>query len=203
MKHDQLWQTAWADSLGGKDLTNARTGGRASKANPNKEDQTWWQDQGPRWVAEYISWREANPDWKIWITPDGVPAVELVLAPTIANGTVVKMVIDRIFEVQGSLVVVDLKTSSRDPSSALQLGFYKWGVEQKYPGMKVAWGTYFMSRKAGVLPLEDLSFYTDEKMEYLINGFDVARKTKIYIPNPSSCNLCGFTKICQFTTKGK
>lgn len=196
-----LWNKAWAEELGTQDLTNARTGGRATKANPNREDQEWWHEQGPRWVEEYISWRKANESWKIWTTPDGKPAIELLLEPTIADGTKVKMVLDRVFLANGELVVIDLKTSSRDPSNSLQLGFYKWGLEQIFPDVKVAWGTYFMSRKAGVLPLKDLSFYTNEKMEYLINSFNIARLSKNYIPNPSSCNLCGFTKICQFSSK--
>lgn len=195
----ELWQHAWKEELGDRDLTNARVAGRATKANPNKEDVAQWQKQGPQWVLEYTQWRLANPNWQIWRTPQGVPAIELALNPSI-SGLTVKMVIDRVFEVDGRLVVVDLKTSSRDPASALQLGFYKYGLEHQF-GQPIDFGTYYMSRKAGTLEMIDLSWYTDEKLEYLVETFDKSRKAGIFLPNAESCGLCGFINICQFTSK--
>ena len=38
MSVQQLWDNAWGECKGDTDLTNARVGGRATKANPNKED---------------------------------------------------------------------------------------------------------------------------------------------------------------------
>lgn len=195
----ELWKDAWKESLGDKDLTNARVAGRATKAMPNKEDVAQWQIQGPQWVLEYTQWREANPDWKIWKTPQGAKAVELGLTPIIA-GVPVKMFIDRVFDVNGTLIVVDLKTSSRDPISALQLGFYKYGLEHQF-GQPVEFGTYYMARKQGTLPLIDLTWYTDEKIEYLVEQFERSRRAGIFLPNAESCGLCGFTKVCQFTSK--
>jgi hypothetical protein len=97
-----LWEQAWAKESEGIDLTNARVGGRATKLLPNKEDINFWQISGPMWVEDYIAWRKANTNWKIWTTPDGRPAIELELMPEIA-GVPVKMVIDRIFEVNGKI----------------------------------------------------------------------------------------------------
>ena len=122
-----LWQSAWDDSKGDIDLATARVGGRATKANPNKEDATFWQTKGPEWVEAYIAWRKQNSNWKIWTAPDGNPAIELALTPVVA-GVPVKMIIDRVFKVNGELVIVDLKTSQNTPSSTLQLGFYKLGL---------------------------------------------------------------------------
>ena len=116
----ELWQTAWNESKGDLDLTNARVGGRATKANPNKEDVNFWNNQGPMWVEGYINWRKANPTWKIWKAPDGNPGIELALTP-IVKDVAVKMIIDRVFEVNGELVIVDLKTSQSTPTSNLQL----------------------------------------------------------------------------------
>ncbi len=194
-----LWNEAWKHCLGDKDLTNARVAGRATKANPNKEDVTQWQVQGKEWVASYISWRKNNPDWKIWTTPDGRPAIELDLVPEIA-GVQIKMGIDRVFEVNGKLIIVDLKTSQQVPASALQLGFYKYGIESIF-GVPADFGTYYMARTSGTSEIIDLSWYTEEKLEYLVSQFDTARKARIFMPNADSCNLCGFTKICQFTSK--
>lgn len=195
-----LWQSAWDDSKGDIDLATARVGGRATKANPNKEDATFWQTKGPEWVEAYIAWRKQNSNWKIWTAPDGNPGIELALTPVVA-GVPVKMIIDRVFEVNGDLVIVDLKTSQNTPSSTLQLGFYKLGLEQQF-GIEVKWGTYYMSRGSNISEMVDLSEYTYEKMEYLISQFDKARKSGLFLPNTNNCQyLCGLTKYCQFSAK--
>ena len=196
----QLWLEAWDKCKGDIDLTNARVGGRATKANPNKEDVSFWQGAGPRWVEGYIQWRKANPNWKIWTAPDGNPGIELALTPVV-NDVQVKMIIDRVFEVNGELVIVDLKTSQNTPTSSLQLGFYKLGIERTF-GVKVKWGTYYMSRGNNVSEMVDLSEYTDEKMEYLVETFDKSLKAGLFLPNTNSCQyMCGLTEYCQFSIK--
>jgi hypothetical protein len=195
-----LWDKAWAKESEGIDLTNARIGGRSTKANPNKEDISFWQSSGPMWVEQYIAWRKANTNWKIWTTPDGRPAIELELIPVVA-GVPIKMVIDRVFEVNGQLVIVDLKTSQNTPSSTLQLGFYKLGLEQTF-GIEIKWGNYYMSRGSNTVEMVDLSEYTYDKMEFLVKGFDKARKAGIFLPNTNACQyMCGLTQHCQFSTK--
>jgi hypothetical protein len=197
---DTLWNKAWSEETDGLDFATARVGGRATKANPNKEDATWWNAQGKKWLDEYILWRQSNPNWKIWKTPEGVRAVELELTPVVAD-VPIKMVIDRVFEVNGELVIVDLKTSQSTPSSSLQLGFYKLGLEMTY-GMPVKWGTYYMSRGNNIADMVDLSVYTYDKMEYLVKQFDKARKSGIFLPNTNNCQyLCGLTEYCQFYFK--
>jgi hypothetical protein len=200
MLNNELWDKAWALESEGKDLTNARVGGRATKANPNKEDVTFWQSTGPQWVQAYIDWRKANPDWKLWKTPQGAPAIELAMLPEFA-GVPVKMILDRVFEVNGELVIVDLKTSQQTPTNTLQLGFYKVGMLKTF-GIDVKWGTYWMARQHGVSPLVSLEQYTEDKLEYLVAGFDKARKAGIFLPNTNNCQYkCGLTAHCQFSTK--
>lgn len=200
MLNNELWDKAWALESEGKDLTNARVGGRATKANPQKEDVNFWQATGPQWVQAYIDWRKANPDWKLWKTPQGAPAIELAMLPDFA-GVPVKMILDRVFEVNGELVIVDLKTSQQTPSNTLQLGFYKVGMLKTF-GIDVKWGTYWMARQHGVSPLVSLEQYTEDKLEYLVSGFDKARKAGIFLPNTNNCQYkCGLTAHCQFSTK--
>ena len=200
MLNSELWAKAWAQEAEGKDLTNARVGGRATKANPNKEDVTFWQSTGPQWVQAYIDWRKANPDWKLWKTPQGAPAIELAMLPEFA-GVPVKMILDRVFEVNGELVIVDLKTSQQTPTNTLQLGFYKVGMLKTF-GIDVKWGTYWMARQHGVSPLVSLEQYTEDKLEYLVAGFDKARKAGIFLPNTNNCQYkCGLTDYCTFSTK--
>jgi putative RecB family exonuclease len=195
-----LWEKAWAEETKELDFSIARVAGRATKEFPNKEDANWWNTKGPEWVENYILWRKNNPDWKIWTTQEGIKAIELELNPIIA-GVPVKMFIDRIFEVNGELVIVDLKTSKARPTSDLQLGFYKVGVEEVLK-TKVSLGTYWMSRDSGTGEMIDLSRYTLDTLEYFVSGFDKARKSGIFLPNLQSCSYCGLTAHCQFT-KGK
>ena len=196
---DTLWSKAWDECKGDIDLTNARVGGRATKENPNKEDAEWWNKTGPKWLSDYVNWRKNNPDWKIWTLPDGTPAVEFGLMPTI-GGVLVKMFIDRVFEVNGQLVIVDLKTSRSLPASALQLGFYKIGIQQML-GVEINFGNYYMSRNSGTGEMIDLSGYTYDKIEYLVNKFEEARQAGIFLPNNNNCNtLCGLTQHCNFYT---
>lgn len=197
---NELWVKAWEIETKDIDLSTARVAGRSTKENPNKEDAVWWNTQGSKWVDNYISWRKNNKDWKIWTTPQGVRAIELELNPIIAD-VPVKMFIDRIFEVNGQLVIVDLKTSSRKPTSDLQLGFYKVGIEMML-GVEVNLGNYWMSRESGTGEMVDLSRYTKDMLEYFVNGFDKARKAGIFLPNLQACSYCGLTEHCQFT-KGK
>ena len=195
-----LWEKAWTEETKELDFSIARVAGRATKEFPNKEDANWWNTKGPEWVENYILWRKNNPDWKIWTTQEGVKAIELELNPVIA-GVTVKMFIDRIFEVNGELVIVDLKTSKARPTSDLQLGFYKVGVEEVLK-TKVSLGNYWMSRDSGTGEMIDLSRYTLDTLEYFVSGFDKARKSGIFLPNLQSCSYCGLTAHCQFT-KGK
>jgi len=193
----ELWKTSWTEAVEGVDLTQARVGGRATKANPDKENADWWQTSGPEWLKSYIEWRKNNSGWKIWKTPDGTPAIELGLVVNI-EGVEIKMVIDRVFDVNGELVVVDLKTSQRLPSNPLQLGFYKIGLEKQF-GVPVNYGNYYMARQGGTGELIDLTGYTEEKISYMIKLFDKARQAGIFIPNTNSCNtFCGFTDVCEF-----
>ena len=151
-------------------------------------------------MQAYIDWRKANSSWKLWKTPDGVPAIELAMLPEFA-GVPVKMILDRVFEVDGELVIVDLKTSQQTPSNTLQLGFYKIGILKTY-GIDVKWGTYWMARQHGVSDLVNLDKYTEDKLEYLVEGFDKARKAGIFLPNTNNCQYkCGLTDYCTFSTK--
>jgi hypothetical protein len=195
------WHDAWLKEIDGLDFKTARVAGRATKINPGRENGEWWYEQGSKWTDDYITWRKNNPNWKIWTTPQGAKAIELELNPNIA-GVPVKMFIDRIFEVDGKLVIVDLKTSRTRPQSDLQLGFYKVGIEMML-GVEVNLGNYWMSRESGTGEMIDLSRYTKDTLEYFVDGFDKARKAGIFLPNLQSCSYCGLTAHCQFTKKDK
>jgi hypothetical protein len=199
MLSKQLWEEAWNEYTKDVDLSTLRVGGRATKDYPNKEDASFWNIAGPQWVQSYIEWRQVNKNWKIWKTPEGVAAIELGIIPEFA-GVPVKMVIDRVFDVDGQLVVVDLKTSQRTPDSSLQLGFYRAGLKKVF-GVDINYGNYWMARQSGTGQMEDLTKYSTEMIDYFVEKFDKARRAGIFLPNTNNCNRCGLTEHCSFTSK--
>jgi ATP-dependent exoDNAse (exonuclease V) beta subunit len=199
MLSKQLWEEAWNEYTKDIDLATARIAGKSTKANPDKEDAKWWNDKGPEWVQSYIDWRNSNKNWKIWKTPQGVPAIELGIVPKFA-GVPVKMIIDRIFDVDGQPVIVDLKTSKMTPTSTLQLGFYKAGIKQVF-GVDVNYGNYWMARLSGTGEMIDISKYSEDMISYFVEKFDIARRAGIFLPNTNNCNRCGLTEYCPFTSK--
>lgn len=125
--------------------------------------------------------------------------VELGIIPEFA-GVPVKMVIDRVFNVDGQLVVVDLKTSQRTPDSSLQLGFYRAGLKKIF-GIDVNYGSYWMARQSGTSEMVDLTKYSTDMIDYFVEKFDKARRDGIFLPNTNNCNRCGLTEFCAFTSK--
>ena len=200
-KAQSLWmekmQGVYEDTILKKDTSFTP---RAS--NPRSpEDKGWWDAKGPEMVADWIRFREFS-GWKVWITPDLEPAVELELQVEVGD-TFIKMAIDRIMvNPAGELCIVDLKTGRRNPQSTLELGFYKYGMKKVY-GVDINLGYYWMARSAAMSDPVDLTDYTEEKIEYLVTAFDAARKAHSFIPNTSSCNMCGYTVHCIWYQGGK
>lgn len=174
-----------------------RAGGRATKAFPNKEDETWWRANGPGMVDSWIQWRAGLESWHIWITPAGEPAIELELNGSV-GGVPVKAFLDRIFiDVStGELNLIDLKTGSREPDNQLQLGFYKVLV-QKCLGVEINTGYYWMARKGGLSLPHDLTRFDEHLIGSMLQDFVKARDSGIFIPHlSSSCNTCGVNRAC-------
>lgn len=207
---DLLWESTWQEE---KRLHGAFTGqkealwrvaGRATKDNPDRENEKWWLANGRNMLDLWINFRK-NLGWSVWSTEiEGftVPAIELTIKPEFA-GVPVQMGIDRVMVTpEGELVVIDIKTGSRTPSSELQLAFYAAGMS-KALGIRPKYGAYWMGRQGSTSTLVDLDFYTDDMIEEIVSKFDTARKSDIFLPNYSHCNMCGFKEKCKWNKEGK
>jgi hypothetical protein len=176
-----------------------KAGGRASKAWPEKENRDWWLEHGPKMLQSWISWRNGS-GWQLWVTPDGVPAVELSVEYTVGDSEI-KMFIDRVMVTpDGELVILDLKTGSRTPSSDLQLAVYAAGIERKY-GVRASYGAYWMARDGITSQLSSLDYLPSERVEALVENFDKARKSGIFLPNTTNCFYCGVAQYCEWSKK--
>jgi len=150
---EELWLRYWEENLtrqravqGQEDTSTWRAGGRATIANPNKEDGDWWQANGLSMVNNWVSFRNAEHNLELWVTPQGVPAIELVFNMNL-DGVMVKGALDRMMVLpNGDLVVLDIKSGARMPSSDFQLGIYAvamegvFGIRPKYGLLEISNG---------------------------------------------------------------
>lgn len=176
------------------------TAGRPSKANPHGEDAEWWKANGPEMVKRWMTWRDNNPLWQLWVSPDGVLGVELEVALDLA-GESFKLVIDRVFATapdNARPVVVDLKSGARNPEDAdVQIGLYKVAVEQMWPGVRVAGAAYWNARTGKLDEVASLSHFTPEYMAALAKRLKNIRRAGAYLPSPGSqCRSCSVGRFC-------
>ena len=85
-----------------------RAGGRATKAYPEKENDIWWQDNGPKMVDNFIQWWRNNK-WSVW-NHNGVLQVEPEYNVMFGD-ILVKSFIDLVAVTpEGDIVIVDYKS---------------------------------------------------------------------------------------------
>jgi hypothetical protein len=174
-----------------------RAGGRATKANPNKEDANWWRANGPAMVWNYYTWREQNPNLDIWITPAGVPAIEVGIETTLPNNTPLKSFIDRVFQDKntGQLLIVDLKTG-KPPMSGLQLGVYRLALKEMFD-VDIQYGAYWMGREGTLTSIYNLDQYSPDMVSRWIRNTFKAINLELYTPNVAQhCGWCSVSRHC-------
>lgn len=204
---NKYWEAAWAAqqqeqlTKTGVDQAQWRASGRATKANPNKEDGDWWNVNGSAMVDSWIAWRNGTHPLVLWEPQPGVPAIELALTP-IWNDIPVQMHIDRVMiNEDGELIVVDIKTGARTPSSDLQLAFYAAGMEEMF-GIRPRYGAYWMGRTGQTDELIDLDYISKEDIIDIVTKFDTARKAELFMPNLNHCVMCNVKNECKYKRKG-
>jgi len=188
-----------AEEESGLDRSQFRASGRASKQWPDKENEAWWRAEGPTMLLRWINFRR-NAPWDIWITPDGMPAVEIEFDLILGDDEIdIKGYIDRVMvDRDGSLIVLDIKTGSRKVTIPRQLGTYKQGILDKWPAVKhVQYGVYWDARTGTTGDTYPLNAYDMGRLEYQYRALSEARRTGLYLPNPSSmCVSCSVNEHC-------
>jgi hypothetical protein len=69
-------ETVKQENRSGHERADFRASGRATKANPNKEDRAWWLNEGPGMVRKWVNWRNMVP-LDIWVSDTGKPGIEI------------------------------------------------------------------------------------------------------------------------------
>lgn len=198
----QVWAEAFDGEIAhrveasGVSPADWKAAGKASKRYPNKEDGEWWRENGEQMVLDYQSWRESTA-WQIWVTPEGVPAIELELKVKFGD-IPVRMFIDRVFITpDGELVLLDMKTGAQPPKDqGLQLGFYASGLEVQF-GHRPSMSVYYDARKGGISAPYPVDHLTPEFLGQMLAMFVKAKRQGLFIPNLSqNCGNCGVRRAC-------
>lgn len=166
---------------------------------PDGENYEWWLYALPKFIQQYIDWREATK-WPI-LEIDGNPAIELELNCKFAGYTL-RGYIDRVFVPNGQLMVGDLKTSKREPGS-LQLGMYKVALAEQF-GLEPEWGVYYNARGGQTWEPQHLAAFTRPLIEETIRQFRVGIEHGVFIPHQSNfCGSCGVRDYCAIVGGSK
>ncbi|AJD82490.1 Cas4 exonuclease [Mycobacterium phage Sheen] len=145
----------------------------------------------------YINWAQRHTEEKIWVTPDGTPAIELEFDIEL-DGLPVRGFIDAVIDVDGELIVRDHKTGNQ-PGDDFQLGVYKVALEVLY-GVQVVKGDYWMGKTGKATYPYDLSVWTRElvtskfkELEAKIQAGDFPAR-----PDADKCRFCDVSFACPF-----
>jgi hypothetical protein len=181
---------------------------KLEEAEPNKDlwlTGTWnvkgptdaarRRERGAAQVAAYLDHVRSSP-FEIWESPGG-PAVELEFRIEL-GGVEVLGYIDQVLEApDGELWVRDIKTGTKLPESALQLGVYAEAVYQ-LSGIRPRWGDYFMCKNNAPTKPYDLSSYTADRLGRWFARLDRAVQVGAFIPNPGdACRTCSVSRWCD------
>ena len=178
-----------------------RAGGRATKAYPNKEDTSWWLNEGPKMVDKWVQFRQ-DSGFSIYLLPNGEQAIETELNQYV-NGVMVKAFLDRLMvSPEGELYIVDIKSGSREPMSNTQLGIYAILVEKTF-GVRPTKGAYYMARTGELSTPVTLDHYTENRLGSWVKSFELAIENNIFIPAPGMmCGTCAVASAC-YAVNGK
>ena len=197
----EIWEHSFLSEIGavehktGTNPVDWRVGGRSSKANPDKENKVWWDENGLKMFEDFVQ-SFNNNKWKVWIASDGTPGIEMKFDLMFGDVRIVAYA-DLILENEdGSLTVVDLKTGSYTPDSAMQLGVYASCVEMRY-GIRPAHGAYYKAREAILEPSPGLDLWSIAVLTELFTQFERGIQAEIFLPNINMlCGSCGVKEYC-------
>lgn len=180
-----------------------RAAGRRTKEKPNKEDAEWWRTAGLDMCERYADWREVTKNsLRIATLPHGAPAIETAVDVSM-GGVPSRGAVDRVFEdtVNGSLLLVDLKTGSRVPSTDMQLGDYAVKWFRKF-GQRLWYGAYYMARSGRLTEPHELKWSPD-LIDSMYQAADAGIRAGIFLPVLGShCIGCGVRDHCDYVKAG-
>lgn len=187
-------------------------------ANGQREGRSFWEDNGPNWVAGYVQAQEGR-SWEPLQLEDGTLAIELEsTVPVGPSGRPFKARIDMIMthNATGEVRVRDYKYGrTQPPAGSLQLPAYRY-VAAHTPALDMrpdpalpgsGWsGEYWLGRKSEATQALALPYELSmRRVVSSVTMLERARNAGVMMPSPSSfCAACPIKPICPaHTADGK
>lgn len=202
MNLDTLWEESFNEAIAdietrtGTNPQDWRVGGRASRANPDKENKAWWDASGRQMLADFVElWRTIG--WKVWQAPDGNHGIEMGFNVMFGD-VLIKGFADLVAVLPtGELAVVDFKTGSSTPDTGMQLGMYAIMIQETF-GVRPTRGFFYSAREAKFIEVYDINRWTMPLMTEMFRQFNIAIENKIFLPNVGmNCRTCGVKDYCH------
>jgi putative RecB family exonuclease len=151
---------------------------------------------GLQHVETYFNYYAEHPQEVIWISPDGVPGVELDF-DIVLDGVHVRGYIDSIIKSGEDLIVRDLKTGNK-PGDEFQLAVYALGVNEQY-NIKPNKLDYFMS-KTGSTVSHPIEGWDKDRISTMFRTLEDNIIEGLFPPNPSksNCMFCDVSEDCEY-----
>lgn len=144
---------------------------------------------GKEQVAKYFEFVAKTPDHVVWIDPDGKPGIELAFNVEL-GGVPMRGFVDQVTE-----EIVDVKTG-KDPGDEFQLKIYQLALREQY-GVKIAKGTYLMTKKGAKNTTFDLDKVPDEEAIERIQLADAGIRRGDFPARPGDhCARCSVNLAC-------
>jgi hypothetical protein len=175
-------------------------------AGKGLEGYDWWRVNGADMLKRYVAyWAPKRAEgWKIYMMPDGRPALELELSLDV-DGQRFDVIVDQVWrKPDGSPFIPDLKAGKSTPASTFQLGGAAWALVKTLPfgtKMPISGGFYMARQGSHDLEVPDLlRAHPWEEMRHKVRSFFAMRNAGAYLPRVSNfgggCSSCGFKAIC-------
>lgn len=152
--------------------------------------------RGREQLEAYFRYAKAAPERILPLSDDEV-AVEVPFTLNL-DGLEVIGFIDEVVEWPGGIIGPrDLKTGSKRPDWAFQLGVYRLAIQDLF-GILPSWGDYYMAKDNKPDPPVNLTGFTRDKLTRWFHDMDSAATSGIFLPNPGdACRTCGVAQFCS------
>lgn len=167
------------------------TGGRVKGSDDIKRRR----ERGLEQLQGYITYA-INAAERPLMVDDETPVIEHEFRLDL-DGVEVIGFIDMVVEWPNGVVAVrDLKTGTKRPDWAIQLGIYKVALEAEF-GIDVAWGDFYMAKDNRPLPPVSLKRFTRQYVTDMFHTLDRSIRDGLWLPNPGDqCRVCGVSDYC-------
>lgn len=154
--------------------------------------------KGLEQIGSLTAYAEDHQEEKIWVTPNGEPAIELRFEVELGGVPVIGF-IDQIIETPKGLVVRDIKTGSK-PGDTFQLCTYAEAMKQTYD-VDIDRGVYWMGRTGRP---GRVKVFTDKDRSNVHEVFEevnrlIADKHFPADPEEGKCTMCSVRTSCKFS----